>query len=332
MTTKEFHHYQHIRLHKNKTSVSSITKDDAYTNICSALSINIDTPTAELEGTHTGEHRRSTTVTTDDIIQFTSSWQRTVVTDDDSYEDHSTSLNIIQMTFTIPYIISNNSILNKTIFIIDVICINGSSFIINYSTKKSLPHDICLYLVLNLTSSTTLKEIIFCRTIDNPYDNSSSSHDNTTAASSTVGPSQFFILSQCIIILIMMFIIYGVQTAREKSLANRVSQRLYRSRPYITIFGNKTTACASSAATNHASTLQAGLNNLDFHRRLASLSHPMGAPIEEQVLAAHDLTSTSNDRRATRWSINRDLIDIKEFTKRMSEPNESSTDMELSVL
>ncbi len=53
---------------------------------------------------------------------------------------------------------------------------------------------------------------------------------------------------------------------------------------------------------------------------------------EEQVLAANDLTSTINDRRTTRPSINRDLIDVKEFTKRISLTNESSTDTELNPL
>jgi hypothetical protein len=113
----------------------------------------------------------------------------------------------------------------------------------------------------------------------------------------------------------MMFIIYGVQTARQKSLVNRVSKRLYRSRPCISIFGDKTIVRIGSNAMdtsiNPATTLRAGLNQLAFHRHLASLSsHQL---IEEQVLAA----------------INRDFIHVKEFTKRISEPNESSTDIEL---
>jgi hypothetical protein len=129
----------------------------------------------------------------------------------------------------------------------------------------------------------------------------------------------------------MMFIIYGVQTARQKSVVNRVSKRLYRSRPYISIFGDKTIVHTGSnvmdTSINPATTLRAGLNQLAFHRHLASLSsHQL---IEEQVLAANDLTSTITDRRASRASINRDFIHVKEFTKRISEPNESSTDIEL---
>jgi hypothetical protein len=134
-----------------------------------------------------------------------------------------------------------------------------------------------------------------------------------------------------------MFIIYGVQKAREKSLVNRVGQRLVRSRPYMTVFGNKTAVCTSSnavnASLNAATTLQAGLYQFAFHRHLASISsHQMTTPIEEQVLAAHDLTSTINDRRATRPFINHNLIDLKEFTKRMNRPNSSSTENELHVL
>ena len=74
-----------------------------------------------------------------------------------------------------------------------------------------------------------------------------------------------------------------------------------------------------NTSINPATTLQVGLNQLVLHRNLTSLS----TPIEEQVLAANDLTSTINDRRATRPSLNRDLIDVKEFTKRISLPNET---------
>ncbi|CAF5112567.1 unnamed protein product, partial [Rotaria socialis] len=51
--------------------------------------------------------------------------------------------------------------------------------------------------------------------------------------------------------------------------------------------------------------------------------------IEEQILSATDLTSTSYDRRATRTLLSRDLINVKEFTKRMSAANESFNDTEL---
>jgi hypothetical protein len=166
-----------------------------------------------------------------------------------------------------------------------------------------------------------LREIIFCRTIEYSYN---SLLENSTTIQ-TVGPSGFFILSQCIIILIMMFIIYGVQTVRQKNLLHRASERFIRSRPYISIFGNKTIGCRSNVAINPSTTLQAGLNQIIFNRCLTSIT----APIEEQVLAANDLTTTIHDRRTTRPSINRDLIDVKEFTKRMSITIENSTDTEL---
>jgi len=53
-------------------------------------------------------------------------------------------------------------------------------------------------------------------------------------------------------------------------------------------------------------------------------------PVEEQVLAATDLTATASERRATHLYLNRDLIDVKEFTKRMSVQQESSSDPEPS--
>ena len=290
---------------------SSMNRDTPVLNSCLIQSINID---------HSDDHI--------DFIPFTSSWQQIIVTDND---DSSTSLNIIQITFTIPYQISNQSIVNKTIFITDAIhnqllasltnfCYNDSSFFVNYSTIQPLPQTICLFLLLNLTSSILPREIIFCRTIEDSY-NTTLTSDNSTITTDTshaVGPSGYFILSQCIIILIMMFIIFGVQTARQKDLVNRASERIIHSRTYITIFGNKRSVRASSAVINQsihpATTLQAGLNQLMFNRRPTSVT----APIEEQVLAANDLTTTIYDRRATRPSINRDLIDVKEFTKRMS--------------
>lgn len=318
ITNNEFHHYRHIRSLQstdNRDSASS-------SNSCSIQSINIDTTVPE-----------TNTSLAMNIIQFMSSWKQTIITDDED----STSLNIIEVNFTIPYQISNESIINKTIFITDIkhhrllatltkICINSSSFIVNYSINKWLPHNICLYLLLNLTVSTQ-KEIIFCRTIDDF--NNSKLHDTSTATTGTGGPSGYFILSQCVIIILMMFIIYAVETARKKSLVNRVSQRLHRSRPYISIFGIKTITRTGSNAINTsinpATTLQVGLNQLVLDRNLASIA----TPIEEQVLAANDLTSTIYDRRASRPSLNRDLIDIKEFTKRISFPNDTITDTEL---
>ncbi|CAF0784522.1 unnamed protein product [Rotaria sordida] len=359
----KFYHYRQIRSLQStdqnnqidhniiKLNVSLINENITSSNICSTESINIDTLTNESHIDPNIQHDTSITITPIDIIQFTSSWTRKIVInnhdDDDKQNNHPISLNMIQIIFTIPYTITNISIYNKTVFIIDVIhnqllatlidiCINESSFIINYSTIKPLPHNICLYLLLNLTLSTTLREIIFCRTIDDLYNNTSLSY-NQTETNHGVGPSQFFILSQCIIILIMMFIIYAVQTARQKNLVNRASQRLVHSRPYMTIFGNRTVPSTNnnddSISLNPATTLQRGLNHLIFHRQLSSLpNHQISVPVEEQVLAASDLTSTIFDRRATRPHINRDLIDVKEFTRRMSVQMESPIDTESNVL
>ncbi|UJR35725.1 hypothetical protein I4U23_028475 [Adineta vaga] len=318
-------------------------------NICSMESINIDT-LSNGSDSHPDKHddNTSTTILANDIIHFKSSWQQQQASaDDQEQNDHSSVLNTIQIIFTIPYIILNNSILNNTVFITDIvhnellasltnICIDNSSFIVHYSTMKPLPHNICLYLLLNLTSSTILREIFFCRTIDS-LSNITSSNDSETEVHRAVGPSSFFILSQCVIILIMMIIIYGVQTARQKSLVNRVGQRLIRSRPYMIVFGNKTNGTAAIDTTNiprnTTTTPQTGLNHLLFHRNLTvKPNFKMIEPIEEQVLAANDLTSTMQDRRASKVYINRDLINVKEFTKRMSTTNESSTDNELHVL
>jgi hypothetical protein len=179
-----------------------------------------------------------------------------------------------------------------------------------------------------------LREIIFCRTIEDLYSNNTSLSNNTQSTTSqSVGPSEFFILSQCIIILIMMFTIYGVNTARQKNFVDRVNQRLLRNRFYLTIFGKQTVVRTDSRTVNtsraSATTLQVSLNQIAFHHRLTSLpNYQISLPIEEQVLAANDLTTTINDRRATRPFINRDLIDVKEFTKRISLANENSTDTE----
>ncbi|CAF0870436.1 unnamed protein product [Rotaria sp. Silwood1] len=362
IANNKFYHYRQIRSSQSsdknnqinhdiiRLNVSLTNENSASSNICLTESINIDTPPTEPNIDPNIQHNTSRTITPVDIIQFVSSWKRQIVTDnhhDDEQNNYSTPLNMIQIIFTIPYIITNNSIYNKTVFVIDVehsqllasltdVCINESSFIINYSTIKPLPHTICLYLLLNLTLSTTLREIFFCRTIDDLFNNLSVSH-NETETNHSVGPSEFFILSQCIIILIMMFVIYGVQTVRQKDLVNRVSQRLVHSRPYIAIFGNRTPVRTSindvNSSINPATTLQRGLNHLVFHRNLTSLpNRQISAPIEEQILAASDLTSTIFDRRATRPCINRDLIDVKEFTKRMSVQMENSTNTELNVL
>jgi len=331
-----FDHYRSLQSIDDNSNHNLINLNIS-SNICSKQSINID-KTVNKTDIH---HSTSPTITTIDIGQFTSSWKREVVTNN----DHSILLNIIQIVFTIPYQISNESILNKTIFITEIthyqllatltdICFSESSFFVNYSTIQPLPQNICLYLLLNLTSSMILREIIFCRTIEDLYSNNTSlSNDTQSTTSQSVGPSEFFILSQCIIILIMMFTIYGVNTARQKNFVDRVNQRLLRNRFYLTIFGKKTVVRTGSRAVNtsraSATTLQVSLNQIAFHHHLTSLpNYQISLPIEEQVLAANDLTTTINDRRATRPFINRDLIDIKEFTKRMSLANENSTDTE----
>lgn len=279
-----------------------------------SCSMNID----ELENRTDIHHKNMI-----DINYFLSTWQR------QTEDDHSDSLNTVQINFTIPYQLTNNSIINQTILIFDAtnnqllmsssnICRNNSVFYLNYTTVHPLPHQICLYVLLNLTTS---KEILFCRTIENSLNGSTNTEVNESHA---VGPSEFFILSQCIIIFIMMFTIYSVQTAREKQLANRVSQSVIQSRPYKMIFRTKTVARSSTNLVTSATTLQAGLNQLGYHRHLPAVAHP----IEEQVLAANDLTTTAMERRATRFYTNRDLIDVKEFTKRISIANESSTDAE----
>ena len=293
--------------------------DHQTNNVCS---IDIDQTTNSSD-----PHRR--VLTNLSAIDFLSSWEQQIV-------QHATLVNIIQITITLPYNLTNQSILNQRIFILDVphrqllasiteICSNESSFFLNYSTVHPLPHDVCLYLLLNVTSTTIFKEIIFCRTIEHVI------VENQTSIKHAVGPSGFFILSQCIIILIMMLTICSVQTAREKDLINRARDRLIRSRPFITVFGDKAVARRSNATattvntvSNPATTLQAGLRQLALNRHLAFVA----PPIEEQVLAVNDLTSTINDRRMTRPSIHRDLIPIKELTKRISVVREHPTNVE----
>ncbi|CAF3935434.1 unnamed protein product [Rotaria magnacalcarata] len=351
MTNNKSYHYQQIRSlekidqidHVNYNEMNFNESSTDENNFCAAQPLNIDVPKIQSVTNSNPQQNTSTTITTIDIIQFISSWERTNGKDDHHYDNNSPVLNSIQIIFGIPYEIQNESIYNKTVYIIDAvhnqllasiidICINKSSFIINYSTTKPLPHNICLYLLLNMTSLVTLREIVFCRTIDDFYMNSLPSNNSDTAHA--VGPSQFFILSQCIIIFIMMFIIYAVQTARQKSLVDRVGQRFIRSRPYIAVFGSRQSVHAKSnigsVSVNPATTLESGLNNLIFQCQLSSLAnHQLPAGIEEQILSATDLTSTSYDRRSTRACINRDLINVKEFTKRMSITNGSFNDTEL---
>ncbi|CAF1172129.1 unnamed protein product [Adineta ricciae] len=317
------------------------------TDICSTQSINIDTlSNGSIFDPHTHNNNTSMAINKNNTNYFKSSWQQQTLSSDDEDDDHSIVLYKIQIIFTIPYPVTNNSILNKTIFIRDVkynellgiltdICVNASSFILNYSTIKPLPHNICLHLLLNLTSTTPFREIIFCRTIEDLSNTESSSND-TESESHSVGPSGYFILSQCVIIFIMMMTIYIVQTARKKSLVNRVGQHLIHSRPYITVFGARTNEESANnrnnTSTESATTLQAGLNQVPTRLQLASVANvKLNAPIDEQVLAANDLTSTMYDRRASRVYINRDLIDVKEFTKRLSVPCETSTDSQSHV-
>ena len=296
----------------------------ALTNLSSSsssnsCSINID----EFENETDIQHKTSMI----DVNQFLSSWQRE--TDDD--DDHSDLSNMIQINFTIPYDLTTNSILNQTIFIFDAsnnqllanssnICRINSTFYLNYTTIRPLPHQTCLYVLLNLSIS---KEILFCRTIEN---SSNATTNVEVDGSHVVGPSEFFILSQCIIIFIMMMTIYSVQTAREKQLANRISQRVIQSRPYKMVFRTKAVQRSSTHIADSATTLKAGLNQLKFHRNMSIVDQP----VEEQVLAATDLTATASERRATHLYLNRDLIDVKEFTKRMSVQQESSSDPEPS--
>ena len=243
-------------------------------------------------------------------IAITSSFTRIRATHDynDSDEDeldeadnHSDS---IQVIFTIPYTMTNESILNETVFITDAagnqliatlmhICINNSSFIINYLTSKPLPHNICLYILLNITS---LKELYLCRTINNNF----SSDHSASGDGHAVGPSGLFIVLLCMLIVLMMITIYVIQTARKKSLMNRITEHLFR---------NKAAARASKRnIINPEMTNEAQLNNL------------ITSPIEGQVLAANNLTSIHTDRRFT----NHNLINIKEFTKRLSITNNNA--------
>ena len=294
---------------------------------CSKQTINIDALANE-------------TGSSNDIIQYTSSWQRNPNAQAHDDED-SQSSNSIEIVFTVPYSISSSTILTQRVFITDVadnrllaslsnLCGNGSSFIINYASAIALPHNICLYLVLNQSVSTFLREIVFCRTIADSENPASSSQSSETDGTHTVGPSQFFILSQGIIILIMMFVIFIVQTARQKSLVHRARQRLSRSRPYKVVFGHKVNGVeVKHTAISSATTLRAGLNHFVGPRQRPPNPNDLDAPLDEQVLSATDLKSTVTDRSGARSYVNRDFINVKEFTKRMSGPDDGRAESDI---
>ena len=202
-------------------------------------------------------------------------------------DEHTPAKKSIQVIFTIPYSFSRESIVNETVFITDTIngqiipsiirvCTNGSSFFIDYSTSQPLPHNVCLFLLLNMT---TLKEMLFCRMINR----NSSSIDSRPLDDHRSGPGVIFIISQSVIILIMMFIIALGHKARQKRMISRVHQYFRRTKQDI--------------ETNFIPT-----------------------PIEQLVIVATDRTSISPDRKYTSPT----LIDIKEFTKRMSAATQGS--------
>ncbi|CAF0790480.1 unnamed protein product [Rotaria sordida] len=293
------------------------TNEDHILNNCSLQPINIDTLQHKIESNDQRENQT--------MIRMTSSWKQIVVKTDDNHDhsqaddddDHDdsqtneindnlvsfTPLNTIQVIFTIPdIIISNETILNQTIFITDVksnqllaslnyICFNGSSFIINYSTNKSLPHDVCLYVLI---SSIALKEIFICRTINN-ISNINKGHSDQS--------SRVFIISQCIVNCLMMIIIYLVHIGRKKNLINRVGQHFLH---------NKLVTHKNSVIIFHDRINPDIINNIHLNNLISS-------PIEEQVLAANDLISTRNDRRFTHHA----LIDVTELTKQMNLSNKN---------
>lgn len=293
---------------------------------CSKQTINIDALANE-------------TGSTNEIIQYTSSWQRNP--NAQAHDDENSQLSSIEIAFTIPYSISGSSILTQRVFITDVthnqllaslsnLCLNGSSFIVNYASTIALPHNICLYLVLNHSLSAILREIVFCRTIADSETSASSSSSHETDGAHTVGPSQFFILSQGIIILIMMFIIFIVQTARQKSLVHRARQRLSRSRPYKVVFGHSVNGVeAKPTAISSATTLRAGLNHFVGPRQRPPNPNDLDASLNEQVLSAADLKSTVTDRSGARSYVNLDFINVKEFTKRMSGPDDARPESDI---
>lgn len=205
----------------------------------------------------------------------------------------------IQIIFNISYSISNGSILNQTIFITNAInnqligiltqfCINGSSAIINYSTNKPLPQNVCLYVLLNITPSIALKKIFICRTINNH----SSSHDydykigDDDDNNESVGLSPLFIIEQGIMSFFMMFIIHLIHANRKKHFVNRIKQFI------------------------HHKKLVARANNIDkINLEITNERNFITPSIEEQVLDATDLTTKHNDRKI----LNHNLIGINEF-------------------
>ena len=338
-TNESEDHYRTIRWSSSDESnnrahidVTPAAIDSPSSADCSKQTINIDALANE-----TGATKES--------FQYTSSWQRNpnAQPHDDEDSHSSTASNSIEIIFTIPYSISVSSILTQRVFITDVahnhllaslsnLCLNGSSFIVNYASAIALPHNICLNLVLNQSLSTFLREIVFCRTINDSENPASSSQSHETDGTHTVGPSQFFILSQGIIILIMMFIIFIVQTARQKSLVHRGRQRLSRSRPYKVIFGHKVNGVeAKHTAISSATTLRAGLNHTIGPRQRPPNPNDLDAPLNEQVLSAMDLKSTVTDRSGARSYVNLDFINVKEFTKRMSGPDDGRPESDINT-
>ncbi|UJR10332.1 hypothetical protein I4U23_014538 [Adineta vaga] len=218
----------------------------------------------------------------------------------DESSDHSSLSNNIQVIFSIPYVVEDGSIVNQTLFITDAhndqivpslsyICVNGSSFIVNYMTNKELPHNVCLYLLLNLTSMSTLREIFTCHTI---ISNISSNDDHDTNGKHAVGPSFIFIISQSVIILLMMVFISLVHNARNNRLANRLGQHLLRNIPIPQTIRNSILR-------------EPDRTDIIRHR---------SPSIGQQVLSAVDLTTTQTDRTPNDHT----LIDITELTKRLS--------------
>jgi len=283
----------------NITDSNLDSENEVYpSNACSVQATNIDQPTNKFDSDDQRQHYN--------ILAVHSSWKKILIKNgyqrDDSGEnepDETGSSNNIQVIFTIPYTVSNEAILNHTVFITDpvnnqllasftTICINGSSFIINYSTNIPLPHDVCLYLLLNITLSTALTEIITCRTIEN----NSSSNNEETSDETTEGPRPIFIVSQGVIIFIMMFIIYLVDRARNKHLVHHVGQHLFRIKPLARTISNR--------ISNDTNDIQ--LNNL------------ISSSVEEQLVTTNDLTPTFNDRNRTKHT----LINIKELKNRLS--------------
>ncbi|CAF1397864.1 unnamed protein product [Adineta ricciae] len=228
-------------------------------------------------------------------------FQRDDSREQDSSESssHSTSSDTIRLVFTIPYAVENGSIVNRTLIITDAnddkitpffsyVCVNGSSFLVHYITDKALPHYVCLYLLLHLTSARQLKEIYMCQTVSK---NISSHDDHDDDKGHGDMPSFIFILSQAVIILVMMLIISLVHSARRRNLADCVGQHL-RNLPLPQAIRSSMLRDESPPA-------------LRSHRSVS---------IGRQVLAATDLTATENDRPSTDYA----LINIKELTKQMS--------------